>query len=59
MPCEAAVSKSARFALGIALVAAGFALVALVSTIAGIVVIVLGVLVMPWFPGMGAGAGAE
>jgi hypothetical protein len=56
---ERTVSKSARLALGLALIAAGFALIALVSTIAGVVVIVVGALVMPWHPGMGAAAGAE
>jgi hypothetical protein len=41
------MSKAARFAVGIAIVAVGFVLVATVSTVAGIVVIVLGALVMP------------
>jgi hypothetical protein len=49
------VPKSARLALGIALIAGGFALTLLVDVIAGIAAIVLGALVMPWYPGMGAG----
>jgi hypothetical protein len=47
------MSKGARFALGLGIIAAGVALLAAVSTIAGAVVIAIGVLVMPWFPGMG------
>jgi hypothetical protein len=47
------MSKGARFAVALAIVAIGFVLIAAVSTVAGLVVIAIGVIAMPWFPGMG------
>jgi hypothetical protein len=53
------MSKRARFALALVLLAAGVAVATTVSTVVGIVVVVVGAAVMPWFPGMGAGIGSD
>jgi hypothetical protein len=50
------MSKGARFAVGIAIVAVGFVLIATVSMVVGIAVVVLGAFVMPWYAGMGVGS---
>ena len=48
------MSKGARWAVAIVLVALGTVLIGAVGTVPGAVVILVGVLFIPWFPGMGA-----
>lgn len=53
------MSKAGRVVAALGLLAAGVASIMLVSTVAGIALVVVGTLVMPWYPGMGAGIGTD
>ena len=52
------VSKGARWLIGLALIALGAVLLAAVGTVPGVILVAIGTLTIPWFPGMGAGAGS-
>ena len=52
------MSRGARWLIGLAPIALGAVLPAAVGTVPGAILVAIGRLTIPWFPGMGAGAGS-